>query len=65
VLVLFIMGGQVLRAFSFALVVGILVGTYSSFGIAAPMVVAWNHWRGQDATSAAPGPAAGNKLRKT
>ena len=65
VLVLFLMGGQVLRAFSFALVVGILVGTYSSFGIAAPMVVAWNHWRGQDATLAAPGTAAGNKLRKT
>ena len=65
VLVLFIMGGQVLRAFSFALVVGILVGTYSSFGIAAPMVVAWNNWRGQGATLAAPGTAAGNKLRKT
>src|SRR5229473_3314988 len=42
VLVLFLMGGQVLRAFSFALVVGIVVGTYSSFGIAAPLVVAWN-----------------------
>jgi len=65
VLVLFIMGGQVLRAFSFALVVGILVGTYSSFGIAAPMVVAWNNWRGQGATLAATGTAAGNKLRKT
>src|SRR6204780_1299803 len=38
VLVLFLMGGQVLRSFSFALVVGILVGTYSSFGIAAPLV---------------------------
>ena len=46
VLVLFLMGGQVLRAFSFALVVGIVVGTYSSFGIAAPLVVAWHHWRG-------------------
>src|SRR3989475_6872750 len=33
VLVLFLMGGQVLRTFSFALVVGIVVGTYSSFGI--------------------------------
>src|SRR5215472_252602 len=42
VLVLFLMGGQVLRAFAFALVVGIVVGTYSSFGIAAPLVVAWN-----------------------
>lgn len=46
VLVLFIMGGPALRSFSFALVIGIVVGTYSSFGIAAPMVVAWNHWRG-------------------
>jgi preprotein translocase subunit SecF len=62
VLVLFLMGGQVLRAFAFALVVGIVVGTYSSFGIAAPLVVAWNRWRGQ---SAAPGTgtAAGNKTR--
>jgi preprotein translocase subunit SecF len=65
VLVLFLMGGQVLRAFSFALVVGILVGTYSSFGIAAPLVVAWNHWRGQGATLATSGTAAGTKLRKT
>jgi preprotein translocase subunit SecF len=65
VLVLFLLGGQVLRAFSFALVVGILVGTYSSFGIAAPLVVAWNNWRGQGgAVVATPGPAAGTKLRK-
>ena len=62
VLVLFLMGGQVLRAFSFALVVGIVVGTYSSFGIAAPLVVAWNRWRGHGAV-AGPGPAAGNKAR--
>jgi preprotein translocase subunit SecF len=62
VLVLFLMGGQVLRAFSFALVVGIVVGTYSSFGIAAPLVVAWNRWRGQGA-AAGTGSAAGNKTR--
>ena len=64
VLVLFLMGGQVLRAFSFALVVGILVGTYSSFGIAAPLVVGWNKWRGPGAAVAVSGTAAGNKLRK-
>jgi len=62
VLVLFLMGGQVLRAFAFALVVGIVVGTYSSFGIAAPLVVAWNRWRGQGA-AAGTGTAAGNKAR--
>jgi preprotein translocase subunit SecF len=65
VMVLFLMGGQVLRAFSFALVVGIMVGTYSSFGIAAPLVVAWNQWRGQDATAVVTGTAAGNKVRKS
>ena len=47
VLVLFLLGGASLRAFSFAMVVGIVVGTYSSFGIAAPMVVAWYRWRDQ------------------
>jgi preprotein translocase subunit SecF len=62
VLVLFLMGGQVLRSFSFALVVGILVGTYSSFGIAAPLVVAWNRWRGPGAVPIS-GSAAGTKLR--
>src|SRR5215472_6428689 len=45
VLSLFIFGGQVLRGFSFALVVGILIGTYSSIAIAAPMLVAWQEWR--------------------
>jgi preprotein translocase subunit SecF len=62
VLVLFLMGGQVLRAFAFALVVGIVVGTYSSFGIAAPLIVAWNRWRGQSVV-AGTGTAAGNKAR--
>jgi len=47
VLVLYLMGGQVLRSFSFAMVVGVVIGTYSSFGIAAPIVVVWNKFRGQ------------------
>ncbi len=65
VMVLFLMGGQVLRAFSFALVVGIMVGTYSSFGIAAPLVVAWNHWRNEGVAVVGTGTAAGIKVRKT
>jgi len=47
VLSLYIFGGQVLRGFSFALVVGILIGTYSSIAVAAPMLVAWQEWRGR------------------
>ncbi len=45
VLALFVFGGQVLRGFSFALVVGILIGTYSSIAVAAPMLVAYQDWR--------------------
>jgi len=45
VLSLYVFGGEVLKGFSFALVVGILIGTYSSIAIAAPMLVAWQEWR--------------------
>ena len=44
VVCLFFLGGEVLRGFSFALVVGILVGTYSSIAVAAPIVVVWQQW---------------------
>jgi preprotein translocase subunit SecF len=47
VLSLYVFGGQVLRGFSFALVIGILIGTYSSIAVAAPMLVAWQQWRAQ------------------
>jgi preprotein translocase subunit SecF len=39
VAVLFIFGGEVLRGFAFALVIGVLVGTYSSIFIASPVLV--------------------------
>lgn len=45
VLSLYLFGGEVLRGFSFALVVGILIGTYSSIAVAAPMLVAYQEWR--------------------
>jgi preprotein translocase subunit SecF len=45
VLALFLFGGEVLHSFSFALVVGILIGTYSSIAVAAPMLVAYQDWR--------------------
>lgn len=40
---LFLFGGQVLNGFSFALVVGIIVGTYSSIFIASPILVFWHN----------------------
>jgi preprotein translocase subunit SecF len=49
VLCLYVFGGEVLHGFSFALVVGILIGTYSSIAVAAPMLVAYQDWRAKRA----------------
>jgi len=53
VLSLYIFGGEVLRGFSLALVIGILIGTYSSIAIAAPMLVAYQDWRAKKSGQAA------------
>jgi preprotein translocase subunit SecF len=47
VLALFIFGGEVINHFAFAMVVGILVGTYSSVAIAAPLVLVYENIRGR------------------
>ena len=52
VLSLYIFGGQVLNGFSLALVIGILIGTYSSIAVAAPMLVAWQEWRARQGKAA-------------
>jgi preprotein translocase subunit SecF len=36
---MYVLGGPGLRGFTFALLVGVLVGTYSSIGIAAPILL--------------------------
>lgn len=41
---LFLFGGQVLNGFSFALVVGIMVGTYSSVFVASPILIFWQNF---------------------
>lgn len=51
VLSLYAFGGEVLRGFSLALVIGILIGTYSSIAVAAPMLVAYQDWQGGRAVS--------------
>jgi preprotein translocase subunit SecF len=62
VLSLYLFGGEVLRGFSFALVIGIIIGTYSSIFIAAPMLVAYQEWRGSRGGRAAI-PAARGKVK--
>lgn len=44
---LYFFGGAVLRDFSFAILVGILVGTYSSIYVASPIVLWWSKLRGK------------------
>lgn len=38
---LFILGGGVIHDFAFALIVGVVVGTYSSIFVASPVLIAW------------------------
>jgi preprotein translocase subunit SecF len=42
VLSLYLFGGEVIRDFAFALIIGVLVGTYSSIFIASPVLIEWN-----------------------
>jgi preprotein translocase subunit SecF len=62
VVALFILGGEVLRGFAFVMLIGIIVGTYSSIFVAAPLIVVWEEWRsrraGAKASAAAPAPSA-------
>jgi preprotein translocase subunit SecF len=56
VIALFIWGGPVLHGFSFALVCGIIVGTYSSVFVASPIVLFWHNYVDKR-KKRAPGPA--------
>lgn len=63
VLALYLFGGEVLHGFSFALVIGILIGTYSSIAVAAPMLVAYTEWRNRR-SGRGPIPVAAEASRK-
>jgi len=43
VIALFFLGGPVIHNFAFALMVGIVVGTYSSIYVASPIVLFWDY----------------------
>jgi preprotein translocase subunit SecF len=64
-LALWLFGGDVLNGFSFALVAGIIVGTYSSVFIASPILVFWQNFRGTGKpVAAAPAPRETAAQRK-
>jgi len=45
-LMLFLFGGDVIKGFAFIMLVGIIVGTYSSIYIASPFALLWEEWFG-------------------
>jgi len=51
IICLFFLGGAVLRDFALAIIVGVVVGTYSSIFIAAPIVLWWTRARGRSVSS--------------
>lgn len=69
VIALFIWGGPVLHSFSFALVCGIIVGTYSSVFVASPIVLFWHNYADarKKRTGSAPAvaPARAEAVRKS
>jgi preprotein translocase subunit SecF len=50
---LFFFGGEVLRGFSFVMMVGVLFGTYSSVFVASPFALWWDEWTRRRAAQAA------------
>lgn len=61
---LWLFGGQVLEGFSFALVVGIIVGTYSSIFVASPILVFWQDFMAKRHPQAAAAPVAQASIEK-
>jgi preprotein translocase subunit SecF len=56
VLALFFLGGEVLNTFALTLIIGIIVGTYSSIYVASPIVVIWKQWTERRQPVALPAP---------
>ena len=50
-LALYILGGEVIRGFSFAMIWGVLIGTYSSICLAVPLLLYLNIDRGTSRAS--------------
>lgn len=54
VVAIFVLGGEVLHDFAFALLIGIIVGTYSSWFVASPLLLLWRGRRGKLLSEAEP-----------
>jgi SecD/SecF fusion protein len=64
IIIMYVLGGQGIRAFNYAMLVGVVTGTYSSIAIAAPVLLGWRRMVHRKLTAvlekvAQPGPAIG------
>jgi preprotein translocase subunit SecF len=55
---LYFFGGGVIRGFAFVLLVGVLVGTYSTIFVASPIVLLWEQWFGKERRQGGAAPQA-------
>jgi preprotein translocase subunit SecF len=62
VLALVLFGGEVLRSFSLALLVGVVLGTYSTIAIASPIAIWWQNKLGDSRVKEVLAPQKGEKL---
>jgi len=51
ILALVLFGGDVLKSFSWALLIGVVVGTYSTIYIASPVMLWWEAWKAKTRTA--------------
>lgn len=64
ILALFLFGGNVINSFSFALLIGVIIGTYSSIFVASPLLVFWEEYWGKRQGKKAPGQIAAQFLKR-
>jgi preprotein translocase subunit SecF len=57
VIALYFLGGEVLNTFALTLLIGIVVGTYSSIYVAASIVVIWKNFQNRGKLAVVPAPA--------
>ena len=62
VLALVLFGGEVLKSFSLALLVGVILGTYSTIAIASPIAIWWQNKLGDSRVKEVLAPQKGEKL---
>jgi preprotein translocase subunit SecF len=65
VLALVLFGGEVLRSFSWALLIGIIVGTYSTIYVASPVMLWWEAWKARSRKALAGAPIRSDVVAST